>query len=689
MSTKSEVLTPPIAKQIPHPIEAHGEVRNDDYYWLRDREDPHTIPYLAAENDYLKASLAHTEELQEKLFQEFKARIKETDLSVPERIGPYLYYVRTEEGKPYAIYCRRRDVEGSAEEVVLDGNIEATGKAYWKLYDFEPSPDHTMLAYGVDETGAEEMTIRVKVLATGALLPDQIERAAGGLEWSNDNRTLFYINQDEVKRPHQLKRHDLGTDAAADPVIHEEPDETFHLALWKTRSREYFILQIESTLVSEVHFKAATTGDGTWEIFEPRRPDTLYYVGHQGKHFYIRTNENGQKNFALMRTSTDGPARAKWETVIEHNREVAIDEVDCFRNHMVITRRDRGLLKLEVWDQRPESEGKGARHTIAFDEAAYTAETAGNPEYDTTTLRFVYTSLATPQSVYDYDMQTRERVLRKREEVLGGYDPANVTIERIFATAADGTAIPISLVYRNGLERNGANPCLLYGYGSYGIPIDPEFSAFRLSLLDRGFVYAIAHIRGGGDVGRFWYEAGKKLTKRNTFTDFIARAEHLIAQGYTSAAKLTAMGGSAGGMLMGGIANMRPDLFRAILAKVPFVDCVTTMLDPTIPLTTQEYDEWGNPENKPFYDYIKTYSPYDNVAPVKYPDLLITTGINDPRVAYWEPAKWCAKLRRVAKPGSLILLKTDLESGHGGPTGRYARWRETALDFAFLIDRTQ
>jgi oligopeptidase B len=383
-----------------------------------------------------------------------------------------------------------------------------------------------------------------------------------------------------------------------------------------------------------------------------------------------------------MRTSTTTPGRAHWETVMEHSRSVALDDVDCFRRHMVITLRDQGLLKLEVWDV-----ASGARHTIAFDEAAYAAETAGNPEYDTQVLRFVYTSLATPQSVYDYDMQTRARTLLKQEEVLGGYDPASVTIERIFATAADGTAVPISLVYRKGLARNGANPCLLYGYGSYGIPIDPEFSPFRLSLIERGFVYAIAHIRGGGDVGRFWYEDGKLLTKRNTFTDFIACAEHLIAKGYTSPAGLTAMGGSAGGMLMGGIANMRPDLFRAIIAKVPFVDCVTTMLDASIPLTTQEYDEWGNPEDDQFYHYMKTYSPYDNVAAVKYPDLLITTGINDPRVAYWEPAKWCAKLRVVADARSLILLKTDLESGHGGPTGRYDRWRETALDYAFLIDR--
>jgi oligopeptidase B len=634
-------LTPPIAKRVPHRLEAHGDVRTDDYYWLRDRDDPHTIPYLQAENDYLKATLAPTEPLQETLFQEFKSRIKETDLSVPERIGPYLYYVRTEEGKPYAIYCRRLAAEGSPEEILLDGNVEAEGKPYWKLYDYEPSPDHTMLAFGVDDTGAEEMTIRVKVLATGALLPDLIERAAGGLEWSNDNRTLFYINQDEVKRPHQLKRHDLGSDSTADPVIYEETDETFHLALWKTRSHEFFILQCESTMSSEVRFKPAHTGDGTWTVFEPRRPDTLYYIADHGGNFYFRTNENGQKNFALLRCSITAVGRQHCETIIPHSREVAIEDIDCFRDHLVITKRDRGLLKLEVWNELSKS-----RHSIEFQDAAYTVETASNPEYDTATLRFVYTSLATPHSVYDYNMDTRERTLMKQEEVLGGYDPATIAVERLHATAADGTLVPLSVVYRKGLaldggsaqrmrgaEQNQGAPCLLYGYGSYGIPMDPEFSTFRLSLLDRGFVYAIAHIRGGGDVGRFWYENGKKLTKRNTFTDFIACAEHLIARGYTSPAKLTAMGGSAGGMLMGGIANLRPDLFKAIIAKVPFVDCVTTMLDPTIPLTTQEYDEWGNPEDKTYYQYMKAYSPYDNVTPVKYPDLLITTGINDPRVA--------------------------------------------------------
>jgi oligopeptidase B len=544
------------------------------------------------------------------------------------------------------------------------------------------SPNHEFLAYSVDDTGAEKLVIRVKNLKTGGLLPDVITNAHYDLVWANDNRTLYYINQDEAQRPYQLKRHTLGSAPSEDPVIYEEKDETFRVGIGKTRSEQYLVMSLVSTMSSEMRIKSAANAEGQFAVFEPRKKDTLYFIEHQGGDFYIRTNENGQKNFTLMKTPVARLARANWQTVIPHNRAESIDNIDGFRDHLVVTRRVKGLIRLDIRNTKT-----GERHEAEMPEPVYSVLVTGNPEYDTATLRFTYMSLVTPRSVFDYGVNTRQRTLMKQYEVLGGYDPANYVSERLYAKAGDGVEIPVSLVYKKGLIRDGSNPALLYGYGSYGSSTDVTFSSDRLSLLDRGFVYAIAHIRGGGDLGRYWYEDGKKFTKKNTFTDFIACAEHLIAQKYTSPEKLAAFGGSAGGLLMGAVVNMRPDLFRAVIAKVPFVDVVTTMLDATIPLTAQEWDEWGNPADPEYYRYLKSYSPYDNVKPVKYPDLLITTGWNDPRVAFWEPAKWAAKLRATARPDTLILLKTDLGAGHSGPSGRYERWKETAFDYAFLLTR--
>jgi oligopeptidase B len=677
-----DTVKPPVAKKIPKKMELHGDLRVDDYYWLRDKKDPDTVAYLEAENKYLEAVMKPTEALQAKLYEELKSRIKETDMAVPERKGPYLYYSRTEEGKQYSIYCRKGFASDAKEEILLDGNVLAEGKKYFNIGAFEVSPNHQLLAYSIDDTGGEKLVIRVKNLKTGELLPDVITNAQYDLEWANDNRTLYYINQDEAQRPYQLKRHTIGAAPSDDPVIYEETDETFRVGIGKTRSEQYLVMSLVSTMSSEMRIKDAASAGGDFAIMEPRKKDTLYFIEHQGGDFYIRTNENDQKNFALMKTPVARPARANWQTVIPHNRAESINDIDGFRDHLVVTRRVKGLIRLDIRNTKT-----GARHEVEMPEPVYSVFVTGNPEYDSATLRFSYMSLVTPRSVFDYEMNTKTRTLMKQYEVLGGYDPSQYVSERLYAKASDGVEIPVSVVYKKGLKRDGSHPALLYGYGSYGSSSDVTFNSDRLSLLDRGFVYAIAHIRGGGDLGRYWYEDGKKFTKKNTFTDFIACAEYLVANKYTSPAKFAAFGGSAGGLLMGAVVNMRPELFRAVIAKVPFVDVVTTMLDATIPLTAQEWDEWGNPANLEYYRYMKSYSPYDNVQPVKYPDLLITTGLNDPRVAFWEPAKWAAKLRATAKPGGLILLKTEMGAGHGGPSGRYERWKETAFDYAFLLTR--
>ena len=671
---------PPVAAVKAKVSEIHGQTRVDDYYWLRERNDPHVIDYLKAENAYTEKMLKHTKSLQDSLYREMKSRIKETDLEVPVKVDDYYYYSRTEEGKQYRIRCRKKGSLDAPEEILLDENHLAQGAKYFRIGEYRVSPDHKLLAYSVDKAGNETYTIFIKDLTTGGLRLDEIPSTYYGLEWGNDNKTILYTLLDDAKRPHKLYRHTLGDDPKNDVLVHHETDERFHVSLDKTRSRKYVLLELASQITSEVRVLDADQPTGAFAVIHPRQQGMEYNVEHHGDDFYIVTNVNAI-NFKLMKAPISSPSKGNWVEVIPHRIDVKLDGVDAFQDHLAVYERDHGLRTLRIRNLKTNEE-----HKAEFPEPVYTYFAAGNEEFNTPTLRFMYTSLVTPRSVYDYDMNTRQRVLKKRDEVLGGYDPSKYASERIFATAADGIQIPISLVYQKGMQKDGTNPMLLNGYGSYGSPSDPFFQSNRLSLLDRGFIFAIAHIRGGGDLGRPWYEDGKLLHKKNTFTDFIACAEHLIAQGYTSPDKLAIIGGSAGGLLMGAVVNMHPDLFAACIAAVPFVDVVNTMLDDSIPLTVIEYEEWGNPRDKTFYDYMLSYSPYDNVTAQPYPNLLITAGLNDPRVQYWEPAKWTARLRATKTGNNLLLLKTNMGAGHGGASGRYDALRETALHYAFLLD---
>jgi oligopeptidase B len=635
------------------------------------------ISYLEAENAYTADVMAPTKAIQEKLYGEILGRIQETDLSVPVKRDDYFYYTRTEEGKAYSVQCRKQGSLDEREEILLDSNALAEGQKYFRLGNFAVSPDHRLLAYSTDLEGDETYTIYVKNLETGELLPDRIANTYYTLEWANDNRTFFYTVLDQMKRPYRAYRHELGD--APDILVYEEPDGRFELSLGKTRSRRFVFMESSSPLTSEVRYLEAADPRGPLRVMLPRRQDVEYDATHHGEHFYIRTND-GAKNFRLMRTPVANPSIENWHEVIPARADVTIEGIDSFEDHLAIYERERGIEKICLRD------GSGAfSHYIDFPEPVYTVSAAGNAEYKTNLLRFNYTSLVTPASVFDYNVRTRERELKKQYEVRGGYDASQYQSERIFAKAHDGVEVPISLVYKMGVERHGASPLLLYGYGAYGHSIDPRFSSDRLSLLDRGFIFAIAHIRGGAEMGEEWHDQGKLLQKKNTFSDFIACAEHVISAGYTSSDRLAIMGGSAGGLLMGAVLNLRPELFHAAIAKVPFVDTLNTMFDATLPLTIAEYEEWGNPENKEYYEYIRAYSPYDNVAPRKYPTMLVTAGLNDPRVSYWEPAKWVAKVRALKKDSNLLLLKTDLGSGHFGPSGRYEGIKETAFDYAFLL----
>jgi oligopeptidase B len=668
---------PPVAKIVPKKSTVHDDTRVDNYAWLRDRTNPEAIAYLEAENQYTEQVMAPTKPLRETLYKEILGRIQETDLSVPVKRDDYFYYTRTEEGKAYAIYCRKHGSLDAPEEILLDGNALAAGEKYFRLGNFSVSPDHRLLAYSTDVEGDEAQTIFVKDLAAGELLPDRITNAYYSLEWGNDNRTFFYTVLDPARRPYRVFRHQLGV--AADELVYQEDDGRFSLGIGKTRSRRYLFIHLSSALTSEVRYLEADNPQGEFKVMLPRHQDNEYDASHHGEFFYIRTNQVA-KNFRLMRTPVANPSRDNWEEVVPARPAVTIEGVDSFEDYLVVYERERGLEKIAIHG------GDGAfSHYVEFPEPVYTVGATGNAEYRTKTLRFVYTSLVTPASVFDYDLETRERELKKQYEVKGGYDASQYQSERIFATAPDGVEVPISLVYRRGFEKNGQSPLLLYAYGSYGHSIDPGFSSERLSLLDRGFVFAIAHVRGGAELGEEWHDHGKLLAKKNTFTDFIASAEHLIRHRYTSRDRLAIMGGSAGGLLVGAVLNMRPDLFRAAVAKVPYVDTVNTGLDPTLPLTITEYEEWGNPENKQYYDYIKSYSPYENVEPREYPTMLVTAGLNDPRVSYWEPAKWVAKLRAVKKDSNVLLLKTNMGSGHFGPSGRYEGIKEVAFDYAFLL----
>ena len=671
---------PPVARQIARVQTVHGESRIDEYFWLRNREDPEVLAHLEAENRYTERVMRHTEPLQERLYQELRGRIKESDLSVPTREDGWLYYTRTEAGAQYPIFCRRWDEAGAAEEVLLDLNQLAAGQAYFRMGAFEVSPDHRRLAWSVDTTGAESFTIFVKDIATGELFPETIEGASPSAAWANDSSTLFYILLDEVRRPSRLLRHEVGTNPTADVLVHHEADDAFFLDIHRTRSRRYLVLELASHSTGEVRFIGADEPAGELRTVEPRRYGIEYSVTHHGDRFYIVTND-GAPNFRLVSAPVDAPGREHWTPVLPYRPEIKVDAVEAFARHLVVWERSDGLRQLRVLEL-----STGEEHLVPFPEPVYTVRANENPEFESTVFRFSYTSLVTPNSIVDYDLDARTWAVRKQTEVLGGYDPSLYRSERLFASAPDGTRVPVSLVYRLPLERDGHRPLLLQGYGSYGYSFDPGFSSNALSLLDRGWVVAIAHIRGGEELGRAWYESGKLLHKRNTFTDFIAAAEHLVAEGYTAPDLLAINGGSAGGLLMGAVTNMRPDLFRAVVAEVPFVDVVNTMLDATLPLTVIEYDEWGNPNDPAYYEYIRSYSPYDNVASRDYPHILVTAGLNDPRVAYWEPAKWTARLRARKTDRNRLLLRTNMGAGHGGASGRYDHLREVAFKYAFLLD---
>ncbi|MCH7910013.1 MAG: S9 family peptidase [Candidatus Hydrogenedentes bacterium] len=674
-------MTPPHAKKIPLKLETHGHVRIDNYYWLREREDPEVIAYLEAENEYTEKIMAHTEAFQESLFEEIKARIKQDDTSVPYKLKDFYYYARFEENKQYPIHCRRRGTLEAPESVMLDLNELAVGHDFYAVSGRAISYNQDILAYAEDTRGRRIYSIRFKDLETGEILDDAISEVTGNMVWANDNKTLFYSKQDLVTlRSHRIYRHTLGTGPESDVLVYEEPDETFTCSVGKTKSRKFIIIGSSQTLSNEYRFLNADEPAGEFKLFAPRVRNHEYDIDHYGDYFYVRSNDQAQ-NFRLLRTPETGTAQSNWEEVIPHREAVLLRSFELFKDHLVLEERKDGLVRIRIipWD------GSG-EHYLEFGEPAYLAYVGLNPEADSRILRYGYTSLTTPNSTYDYDMGTREKVLMKRDEVLGGFDPGDYTTELLHATARDGTRVPISIVYRNDRPKAPSSPLLLYAYGSYGISTNATFSSSRLSLLDRGFAFAIAHVRGGQELGRRWYDEGKLLNKKNTFADFVDCADYLVSRGYTSPEHLFATGGSAGGLLMGAIVNMRPELFCGVVTRVPFVDVVTTMLDDDIPLTTNEYDEWGNPNDKVYYDYILSYSPYDNVASKAYPNLLVTTGLHDSQVQYWEPAKWVAKLRANKTDSNRLLLKTNIEAGHGGASGRYNAYKETALDYAFMLD---
>jgi len=670
---------PPSARAIPTTQTVHGETRIDEYHWLRHRDDPEVIAYLEAENGYTRDVMRHTEGLQELLYQEMRARIKETDLSVPERIDGWLYYTRTEAGGQYPIFCRQLDVEGSEEQVLLDQNLLAAGHDYFRMGAFEVSPDHRLLAYSVDTSGAESFRLVVKDLETGALLDEPIGNCSPSAAWGNDSRTLFYIQLDSARRPWRLHRHRVGDTPAADVEVHFEADESFFLDVGRTRSRRWLVLDISSHSTSEIRVLDADRPEGGFRTVEPRRHGVEYGLTHHGDRFYLVTNDEAP-NFRLVSAPELAPGRENWTPVLPYQPDIKLDSADAFRDHLVLWERHEGLRRIRVLTL-----ATGQQHLVPFPEPVYTVWPYENPEFDTTVLRFGYTSMVTPVSVIEYDLAARTWTVRKETPVLG-YDRSHYRSERIFALGSDGARVPVSLAYRLPFAPDGSRPLLLNGYGAYGVCFDPGFSSNLLSLLDRGFVVAIAHVRGGEELGRSWYESGKLLNKRNSFSDFIAVAEHLVREGYAAPDRLAIGGGSAGGLLMGAVTNLRPDLFRAVLAEVPFVDVVNTMLDASLPLTVIEYDEWGNPNDPEYYEYIRSYSPYDNVQSRDYPHILVTAGLNDPRVAYWEPAKWTARLRARKTDTNRLLLKTNMGAGHGGASGRYDFLREVAFKYAFLME---
>ncbi len=674
----SDQPLPPVAKEVPTSQLLHGELRLDPYAWLRDRDDPEVTAYLEAENAYTDAMMRHAEPLQEALYQEMLARIKEDDASVPARHGEYLYYSRTETGKAYPIYCRRHASEDAPEQIYFDQNAEAAGHAFYQLGALEVSPDHRLLAILEDVNGYEDFTLRVKDLGTGLWLADRVEQLGFGLAWASDNVTVFYLTTDEAKRTDRVWRHLLGTRREADVAVFHEPGVLYNVGVQRSRSGEFIVISSSSFTDAEVWLVNAAQPAAPAKLVRARRDLVEYDVEPGDGWLYLCTNEDAP-NFKVMRAPVDAPSA--WQEWLPHRPDAFVEGVHAFRRFVVVQERKRGLRTLRVADL-----ARGTTHDVEFPEAAYGVSVGANPEFDTATLRLTYSSLVTPNTVFDYDLSERTRTQRKKDEVLGGYDETQYAIERLEATARDGTRVPVSLMYRTPFVRDGQRPLLLYAYGSYGYTMEPTFSSTRVSLIDRGFVFAIAHVRGGQEMGRAWYDDGKMMRKMNTFTDFIDVADHLVREQLTSPDRLAANGGSAGGLLMGVIANLRPELFRTIVADVPFVDVINTMLDASIPLTAQEWLQWGNPQEAEAYAYLRTYSPYDNVAPKGYPRMLVTSGINDSRVAFWEPAKWVAKLRASKTDTRPLLLKMHLGAGHGGASGRYERLRETALRWAFILD---
>ncbi|GAB3292203.1 oligopeptidase B [Hymenobacter tenuis] len=674
------MLKPPVAAIKPKQLTSPFGTRTDNYYWLNERENSEVISYLNAENAYTEQQLAPVKGLQEKLFQEIKGRIKEQDESVPYRDNGYYYYTRFEAGAEYPIYCRKKGSLTAPEEILLNANELGKGKAYYQIGGFEVSDDNQVLAYSEDVVSRRLYTLRFRNLKTGQLYPEQIINTSGNAAWAADNKTVFYTRKDPTTLlDYQLYRHTLGTDPKQDALVYEEKDNTYRIQVGRSKSRKYIFLQAGSTMSSETRYLEAANPTAPLKVFLAREADHLYDVEHFGDQFYVRSNA-GAPNYRLLKTPVTNTAKTAWQEVIPHRKDVFLENMELFKDYLVLGERKEGLLQLRLirWKDKQE-------HYLNFGEPTYTAAISINPEFDTPVLRYSYSSLTTPASTYDYDMNARSRKLMKEQAVLGGFKKEDYVTERVYATATDGTKIPMSIVYKKGFQKNGSAPMLQYAYGSYGITMNPTFSAARLSLLDRGFAYVVCHIRGGQEMGRQWYEDGKKLKKKNTFTDFTDCSKFLIDQKYTSAQKLFAMGGSAGGLLMGAVVNLHPEYYKGVVAAVPFVDVVTTMMDESIPLTTGEYDEWGNPNKKEFYEYMLSYSPYDQVKAQAYPNMLVTTGLHDSQVQYFEPAKWVAKLRTMKTDNNLLLLHTDMAAGHGGASGRFKSINDTARQFAFML----
>ncbi len=674
---------PPEAPRRSHVLSIHGDERVDDWYWLRDRDDPAVRAYLEAENEYADALLAPVAGLRARIFDEIRGRVQETDTTAPVPDGSFEYYSRTVEGLQYAIHARRPR-GGGDEQVLLDENELAAGNEYFSLGGFEITPDHRLLAYSTDVTGGERYELHFRDLTTGADLADVVDDVTYGLAWSDDGATCFYVRPDDAMRPHEVWRHRIGSPTTEDELVFREEDERFFIDIARTRSDRFILLSSSSKLTSETWFVPADAPDTAPRVVAPREQGHEYAVEHHyddthGDRFLIVTNEGGAANFKLVAAPVATPDRASWVELVSHRDDVRLEAASAFRDHLVLSERSDGLERLRI-----QHLADGEITAMPADDPVYTMWVGPNAEYASPLVRYGYTSLVAPNTDFDFDTRTGARTVVKVQPVLGGYDPNAYTSERLWATAPDGTQVPISVVHRRDVPLDGGAPALLVGYGSYEHSTDPVFRASRLSLLDRGFVFAIAHVRGGGELGRAWYEAGRLEHKGNTFTDFIACAEELVARGYTSPARLVARGGSAGGLLMGAVANLRPELFAAIVAEVPFVDVVTTMLDPDLPLTVTEWEEWGDPREPEAYARMKSYSPYDNVTDRPYPAMFVTTGLNDPRVQYWEPAKWVAKLRRSSTSGKPILLRTELGAGHGGPSGRYDAWRDEATIIAFV-----